>query len=560
MDLNQIATNELKNPIKINTKNPKILIIAPFDYNLEEYEVISKVNNLEEGLKNIEKLKPDLVFISSNFKLKTPINQPIIYILEEDEDINLIDYGFVFKNYTNKEIKFTIDIALKKYYDNLKLLENVEKNIKTKNNELIIEKTYSIIILSISIILILITLINFDLTIIQYIIFIPAIYMIIIAILSLFKQKEIKEFENPPFVSIFIPAHNEEYTIESTVRSIAKIDYPNYEIIVINDGSNDKTEDILFNLKKEFNHLKIITRNPPKSGKGKGFVLNDALILAKGEIIGVFDSDSKVEKNYLNKIIHYLNHPNVAGVQSRVRMYNKNYNYLTNMQDIEFSVFGTILKAKDNCGFNSLLGGNGQFTKKESIINAGKWDGFAVTEDLNLSVKIALNGESIRYCEDVSVYQEAVDKWSDYFKQRSRWAIGNLETLFIYFKKIIFSKMSITKKIGIIFHTGNFIIYFFIFIGFIGFILNCICWFILNLPTLFTMNGPIIIAIISTIGFFPSLTISLLKEKEKPLKFIKNFISYWIYCFNMIPLFFKTMLMMILRKNRKWSKTTHKGD
>ena len=73
-----------------------------------------------------------------------------------------------------------------------------------------------------------------------------------------------------PFVSIFIPAHNEENTIEKTVRSIAGMEYSlngksNYEIIVINDGSTDKTGEILTNLKKEFDNVKIITRNPPKS-------------------------------------------------------------------------------------------------------------------------------------------------------------------------------------------------------------------------------------------------------------------------------------------------------
>ena len=61
------------------------------------------------------------------------------------------------------------------------------------------------------------------------------------------------------------------------------------------------------------------------------------------------------------------------------------------MQDVEFSGFGNILRAKDTIGFNGFLGGNGQFVKKDAIISAGKWDGFAVTEDLNLSVIFMLS-------------------------------------------------------------------------------------------------------------------------------------------------------------------------
>jgi 1,2-diacylglycerol 3-beta-glucosyltransferase len=103
---------------------------------------------------------------------------------------------------------------------------------------------------------------------------------------------------------------------------------PNFELIVVNDGSTDDTGKILSKLKEDIPVLRIITRQPPKSGKGKGFVLNDALSLSNGEIIGVFDADTKVEKDFLNIVIPYLNDEKVAGVQTRVKMYNKDENFL----------------------------------------------------------------------------------------------------------------------------------------------------------------------------------------------------------------------------------------
>lgn len=174
-------------------------------------------------------------------------------------------------------------------------------------------------------------------------------------IASIKKQTEVEAFKDGdelPFISILIPAHNEEYTIKSTVDSVAKCDYhyngePQFEIIVINDGSTDSTGDILKSIKEYTPNLKIITRHPPRSGKGKGFVLNDGLALSKGEIIGVFDADTQIKPDYLKTIISYLE-GDIDGVQSRVKMFNKDQNYLTYMQHLEFSSFANTLIAKDN--------------------------------------------------------------------------------------------------------------------------------------------------------------------------------------------------------------------
>ena len=158
-----------------------------------------------------------------------------------------------------------------------------------------------------------------NVTWLQWVLFIPAAILIFLAIVSLKKQDSVEEWEVPPFVTCLIPAHNEEFTIEETVRSIASMDYYyngkiNYELIVINNGSEDRTGEILTSLKDEFPHLKIITRVPPRSGKGKGFVLNDGLEISKGEVIAVFDADTRVEPDFLTIIIPYLNDPEVQGV------------------------------------------------------------------------------------------------------------------------------------------------------------------------------------------------------------------------------------------------------
>lgn len=131
-----------------------------------------------------------------------------------------------------------------------------------------------------------------DMTWLAYLLFVPACYNIFLCIISLKKQEKPIEFDNPPMVSILIPAHNEEHTIERCVMSLSEMDYylngeKNFEIIVINDGSTDDTGKLLENLKNKVDCLRIVTRRPPRSGKGKGYVLNDGVKIARGEAIAV---------------------------------------------------------------------------------------------------------------------------------------------------------------------------------------------------------------------------------------------------------------------------------
>jgi len=411
--------------------------------------------------------------------------------------------------------------------------------------------------------LIIIAVLSRNATWLQWVLLIPTGAMLINSIISIKKQKIPSPQEELPFVSIFIPAHNEEYTIGETVRSVCGIDYhvdgePQYELIVVNDGSTDNTGEILSNLKKEFPQVKIVTRHPPRSGKGKGFVLNDALTLSRGEIIGVFDADTQVKPEYLKTVVKYLS-GDIDGVQSRVKMFNKNENFLARMQHVEFSTFGNTLIAKDNLSHTGFLGGNGQFVKKQAIIDCGRWDGFAVTEDLNLAIKIILQGGKISYCGEVAVYQEAVTDWRAFFRQRTRWAIGNFETLFVYLPQIVRSNIPLLKKFNVIEHISFYSFNLLIFFGFVITILNAISWFFFQNVTLIRMEAPIVVGILSAIAFFPGMILALLRDKLGPVEFVKDFVKYYIYCFHLIPLFFLTMHSMMTRKERKWAKTVHIG-
>nr|WP_294999472.1 glycosyltransferase [uncultured Methanobrevibacter sp.] len=575
--------------LELITGKPKIFTISSDEISLSlikeyvedyEYEFAGSAYEKEDIFKKIDEISPNLIFLDTeieNVNLENLaedlelFNVPVLLIVGElfDETIDKLlmsnPFGYLLKPIEDGELQRSMAVAIKKHEQNIINVKTAQAKIQEKNTELVIEKSDSSFLLILCVALIIMAILTRNATWLQWVLLIPTVAMLINSFCSIKKQKEVTPYaeEDLPFISIFIPAHNEENTIESTVRSVCNSEYYkdedyNYEVIVINDGSTDNTGEILAELKKDLPQLKIVTRHPPRSGKGKGFVLNDALTLSQGEIIGVFDADTQIKTDYLTTIVQYLN-GDIDGVQSRVKMFNRNENYLARMQHVEFASFGNTLTAKDNLGSTGFLGGNGQFVKKDAIINCGRWDGFAVTEDLNLAIKIILQGGKIRYCGECAVYQEAVTDWRAFFRQRVRWAIGNFETLFIYLPQILRANISIPKKFNVIEHISFYSFNLLIFFGFLVTILNAISWFIFHNVTIIRMEAPFIVGFLSVISFFPGIIIALSRDKPSAQEFLKDLIKYYIYCFHLIPLFFLTMKTMMTRKERKWSKTEHKG-
>ncbi len=575
--------------LELISGKPKIFAISSDEESLSllkefvedyDYEFAGSAFVKEDVFDKLDKISPNLIFLDTeveNIDLEELagdlelFNVPIILIVGAlfDETIDRLltknPYGFLLKPLEDGEVQRSMAVAIKKHEQNIINVKTAQAKIKEKSTELVIEKSDSSFLLILCIALIIMAILTRNATWLQWVLLIPSLTMLLNSIISIRKMDPVIPYEEEdlPFISIFIPAHNEENTIEATVKSVCQSEYykneePNFEVIVINDGSTDRTGEILAEIKKDLPQLKIVTRHPPRSGKGKGFVLNDALTLSQGEIIGVFDADTQIKTDYLMTIVQYLN-GDIDGVQSRVKMFNRDENYLARMQHLEFASFGNTLIAKDNLGSTGFLGGNGQFVKKDAIIDCGRWDGFAVTEDLNLAIKIILQGGKIRYCGECAVYQEAVTDWSAFFRQRVRWAIGNFETLFVYFPQILRAKISLLKKFNILEHISFYSFNLLIFFGFVVTIINAISWFIFHSPTIIRMEAPFVVGFLSVIAFFPGIILALSRDKPTIQELIKDIIKYYIYCFHLIPLFFMTMKTMMTRKERRWSKTEHKG-
>ena len=591
-DLIDNKNNRDPKPIKkdiLNGIKPRIMVVE--DENITALDIADKLKELgydivavvSKGSVAIEKareLHPDLILMDIMIKgdidgidVTKSIEDlfiPIVYLTSYSDKKTLkratetSPYGYIIKPYNEAELKTTIEMALHKHIRYQETIKSEVESLSTKLNEI---KTGRIgVIVTSAVILSMMSygIISRNMTWLEYILFFSGIYGLFLSFASSFKNRpvHIKESESKPFkpfVSILIPAHNEENTIENCVHSMANLDYSfkgekNFEIIVINDGSNDNTASLLNKLENEYDNFNVMTRKPPHAGKGKGYVLNDGLKHAKGELIAVFDADAVVKSDFLDLIVPYMDEPDVAGVQSKVKMYNKNENLLTNLQHIEFSIYGDVLlKARDMMGGAAFLGGNGQITRRDVLDEYNGWDGYALTEDLNISVKLMIHGWKIRYCGESVVYQEAVKDWKPFFKQRTRWAMGNMETLFVYIRKIIQSDISILKKIDALYYLSTLLLNGFVMVGYIIFILYFV-------SIQFSLTAPLIIVFLATVAFFPVVIAGVWYDSKSVKITAVRSVEYWLHCFYIIPLFFITFLNLLTRKDIKWEKTHHAGE
>ena len=256
---------------------------------------------------------------------------------------------------------------------------------------------------------------------------------------GLFEKIEAEKREYRPFVSILIPAHNEEFVIKDTIDNILALEYENFEVIVIDDRSTDNTAKVLEKLSAEYEKLSCHIRDKA-AFPGKSAVLNEILPLTKGDVICVFDADARVKSNFLKKIIPYLSDPDVGAAQARKIISNKEINLLTRCQDNEYALDTHFQLGRDCIKGAVELRGNGQLVKKEALIAIDGWNNVTLTDDLDISTRLHLKGWDIRLCPDVSVYEEGVLKFLPLLRQRRRWVEGSIRRYLDYFLDVIVSK------------------------------------------------------------------------------------------------------------------------
>ncbi len=242
-----------------------------------------------------------------------------------------------------------------------------------------------------------------------------------------------------PFVSVLIPAHDEECVIANTVQNILDMDYENFEVIVIDDRSVDNTASVIKDLEQKYDKVTALIR-PKDAFPGKSAVLNDAFKIAKGEAILVFDADATVDADFLTTLIPHLEPKDVGAVQARKVIRNKNTNLLTRCQNNEYTLDTYFQVGRDSVKGAVELRGNGELIKRQAIEDIGGWNNYTIVDDLDMSTRMHIKGWDIRFCPDAIVYEEGIIYVKPLYRQRRRWLEGTIRRYLEYSGAALCSK------------------------------------------------------------------------------------------------------------------------
>ena len=287
------------------------------------------------------------------------------------------------------------------------------------------------------------------------------------------RKFKIEPSTQTPFVSVIIPARNEEDKIENCIRSFSQVNYPKdkFELIVVNDRSDDETPNIIDRLKTEFPFLKPIhktTSSDNKNLQGKAGALQYGINESKGEYVLMTDADCIVHENWIDSIVFTFENNQADFIASFTLVNAKNL--FEKFQEVEWMILHTLASA--GVGLNSPLGcfGNNVAIKREVYNSIGTYANipFSVTEDLALLQAVKRGNFKSRYlCNfNSTVVTEPVDTLQDYIKQHHRWIIGGKALGIKGFLVVLFTAVLWT---GVIFNLVN------------GFYLNSIYLILLKL-------------------------------------------------------------------------------
>lgn len=231
-----------------------------------------------------------------------------------------------------------------------------------------------------------------------------------------------------PRVSVLVPVYNEERLIESALLAMSQMTYPNFEIIVINDGSTDGTFQKLSPFLKNAN-IRLIDK---KINQGKSLALNDALPLINGEVIVVLDADAEPEPDLLQHLTWHFQHARVGAVTGHPRVKNTT-NFLTRIQVIDFtSIIGLLRRSQRIWGRIITVSGIVAAFRKEALFSINGFRPDMYTEDIDVTWRLEKKHWDVRYEPRAIVWMHVPDTLRSFFKQRLRWARGLMQVLRVH--------------------------------------------------------------------------------------------------------------------------------
>ena len=229
-------------------------------------------------------------------------------------------------------------------------------------------------------------------------------------------------------VSVLIPAYNEEVVIAQTVKRILESDYPGLEVIVIDDGSRDRTADVLKETFGADPRVSVLTI--PNSGKATA--LNTGLARAKGEIVVALDADTLFDADTISKLARWFADPRIGAVAGNAKVGNR-INAITRWQALEYIVAQNLerraLSALDTL---TVVPGAVGAWRRSVLVELGGFPLDTLAEDQDLTIAVQRAGHRVLFDSEAIARTEAPATFRGLARQRFRWAYGTLQCLWKY--------------------------------------------------------------------------------------------------------------------------------
>src|SRR6266508_4457431 len=233
--------------------------------------------------------------------------------------------------------------------------------------------------------------------------------------------------EDLPVVSLLVPAYCEELVLGATLDALHRLDYPEYEVVVVDDASTDATPAIARGHVERDPRFRLLRKT---TNEGKAMAMNDAMPVLRGEIVVVVDADARLRPDALRSMVaHFVRLPRVGAVTGNPRVANRR-GLITELQRLEFTSIVSILR-RAQVVWGRILTVSGVISafRRSALEDVGLFDPSMATEDIDVSWRLQRRFYDVRYEPRALIDMSVPTTLRGLWRQRRRWAIGLVQVL-----------------------------------------------------------------------------------------------------------------------------------
>ncbi len=238
--------------------------------------------------------------------------------------------------------------------------------------------------------------------------------------------------EDLPSVSIIVPAYNEADGIVKCLESLARLEYPKYEVIVVDDGSKDGTSEVVrsFIQREDLKNFRLIRH---EQNRGKAAAVNTGIRNARYDLVAVLDADSHISSDALLWIVPHFEDPRVGAVSSAIHVRNP-VNLLSRLQWWEYLTTNFYRALMAVIDVLYVTPGVLSVYRKSVLEEVGLFDEKEISEDLEIALRIKAHHYKILFEPNSVTFTEVPTRFKDYWRQRIRWSRGFIRNFVKYWR------------------------------------------------------------------------------------------------------------------------------